>query len=427
MIFVLIFLSIFRYNGNCKATSLYNQELKIYEKNIICRSCTTFIRIFVGLNFKKMIKRTLEELITSRLFSGKSILLLGPRQVGKTTLMRMIKANYSKETIWLNADNPEDREILNQINSTRAKELFPSGTLIIVDEAQRLENSGLTLKIIHDNCEGIQLVATGSSSFELTDKIKESLTGRKWTFRLFPVSLVEFADFTNRIELLRSLEKRMLFGSYPDVINRAGNEKEVLNELVSDYLYKDVFALKEIRKPDILEKLIKALAFQVGNQVSYRELSELIQADKETVERYIYLLEETYIIFRLPSFARNLRNELKRSRKIYFIDNGIRNAVISQFNPIELRNDTGALWENLMISERLKKNEYSRSFRNTYFWRTTRKEEIDYLEEHDGKLFAYEFKWGKAKETNPPQSFARSYPDAEYQTVNRDNFLSFTG
>ena len=305
-----------------------------------------------------MITRTLEYLIYSRFFTGKTILLLGPRQVGKTTLMKKLQQKHNDKTLWLNADNPEDRELLNRINASRAKQIFSSGMLVIIDEAQRLKNSGLTLKIIHDNCPEIQLAATGSSSFELTDKIKESLTGRKWTYKLFPISFEELAKHTNNFELIRSLETRLIYGSYPEIINQAGSEKEVLFELVSDYLYKDIFSIKEIRKPDILEKLVKALAFQVGNQVSNRELANHIQADKETVDKYIYLLEEAFVIFRLPSYSKNLRNELKRSKKIYFFDNGIRNAVINQFNPLSLRNDTGALWENLMISERLKNNEY---------------------------------------------------------------------
>jgi hypothetical protein len=221
-----------------------------------------------------MIIRILENLIQSRLFSGKTILLLGPRQAGKTTLMKSIHEKFKGKTLWLNADNPEDRELLNGINSSRAKELFQPGVLVIIDEAQRLENSGLVLKIIHDHCPGIQLAATGSSSFELTDKIKESLTGRKWTFRLYPISLVEILKYSDRLELMRSLETRLIYGSYPEVINHAGNEKEFLNELISDYLYKDVFAIKEVRKPEILEKLVKALAFQVG--IRFRTVNWLI-------------------------------------------------------------------------------------------------------------------------------------------------------
>jgi uncharacterized protein len=372
-----------------------------------------------------MIQRTLFEAITKRLFSGKSILILGARQVGKTTMIRGIAKTHHEQTLWLNGDNPEDRELLNHLNSTRAAELFPPQHLVIIDEAQRLENAGLTLKIIHDNCPGIQLVATGSSAFELTDKIKESMTGRKWTFTLYPISFQELVNHTNQLDVIRLLETRLLFGSYPEVINHSGKEKEILNELISDYLYKDIFRIKEIRKPDLVEKLIKALAFQVGNQVSNRELATWLQADKETVERYLFMLEEAYIIFRLPSYSRNLRNELKRSKKIYFVDNGIRNAVINQFNPVSLRNDTGALWENLMIAERRKFNEYDRRFCNTYFWRTTRQQEIDYLEESDGVLSAYEMKWQSVKKWVPPGAFTEAYPESLFHVVSRDNFFHF--
>jgi uncharacterized protein len=372
-----------------------------------------------------MIARSLEVKLTDRLFSGKTILLLGPRQVGKTTLVRKIFENHPGKSMWLNADNPEDRELLNRLNSTRARELFPAGHLLVIDEAQRLENSGLTLKIIHDNCPDLQLIATGSSSFELTDKIKEALTGRKWTFRLFPLSFEELSNHTNPVELYRSVETRMIYGSYPEVINRPGQEKEVLYELVSDYLYRDLFSIKEVRKPEILEKLAKALAFQVGSQVSNRELSNLIQVDKETVDRYIYLLEEAYVIFRLGSFSRNLRSELKRSRKIYFYDNGIRNALINQFNPLSLRNDTGALWENLMVSERFKRNEYHRHFCNTFFWRTSRQQEIDYLEEFNGKIHAYEFKWQPSRNPKPIAAFIETYPGSEFQEISRENYFEF--
>ncbi len=372
-----------------------------------------------------MIKRSLQPIIEKHLFSGKTILLVGARQVGKTTLLKNISKLNTDKTLWPNGDNPNDRTLLNDINITRAKELFPLGSIVVIDEAQRVENAGLTLKIIHDNCPGIQLIATGSSSFELTDKIKEAMTGRKWTFTLYPISLTELADNSNRLEILRTLETRMIYGSYPEVINHPGNEKAILHELVNDYLYKDVFTFKDIRKPDVLEKLVRALAFQVGNQVSNRELSRLIQIDKDTIDRYIYLLEEAYIIFRLNSFSRNLRSEIKRSRKIYFFDVGIRNAVINQFSPLSLRNDMGALWENMMITERLKKIEYNQGYGNRYFWRTIRQQEIDYIEEVDGKLFAFEFKWNPKKTTKPPVAFLKSYPNAQFQVITNDNFFEF--
>ena len=372
-----------------------------------------------------MIKRSLHTIIEKYLFTGKSILLLGPRQVGKTTLLKTISKQSDKDIIWLNGDNIDDRTLLNEINNIKANSLFPAGSFIIIDEAQRLENAGLTLKIIHDSCEDIQLIATGSSSFELTDKIKEAMTGRKWSFKLYPISLQELIEHIGLLDVIRTIDTRIIYGSYPEVVNNMGQEKKFLTELVNDYLYKDVFTLKDMRKPDVLEKLVKALAFQIGNQVSSRQISNLIKVDNETVERYIFLLEEAYIIFRLNSFSRNLRNELKRSKKIYFYDTGIRNAVIGQFNPLELRNDTGALWENLMICERLKAIEYGQHYRSVYFWRTNRQQEIDFIEEYDGKLHAYEFKWNPTKKTKAPLSFRNTYPDATYNVISKDNFYEF--
>ncbi|MFW6246400.1 MAG: ATP-binding protein [Tangfeifania sp.] len=372
-----------------------------------------------------MLKRAIEDLILSKFFSGKSILLLGARQVGKTTLLRQLSGSLKKEIIWLNGDNPEDRTLLNQINGTRAKAMFPKGSIIFVDEAQRLDNTGITLKIIQDNCEGIQLLATGSSSFELNDKIKESLTGRKWTFKLYPLSYRELLQQSNIPELRRALETRLLFGSYPEVLNRQGNEKEVLHELISDYLYKDIFTLKDVRKPDALDKLTKALAFQIGSQVSCRELSQIVGIDKETVEKYIRLLEDAYIVFRLGSFSKNLRNELKFSQKIYFVDTGIRNALINRFSPLDLREDTGLLWENYLISERRKKIEYKKLYRNIYFWRTTRQQEIDYIEEYDEKISAFEFKWSNARKKTVPKTFKNAYPESDFQMITPDNYFEF--
>ena len=251
------------------------------------------------------------------------------------------------------------------------------------------------------------------------------MTGRKWTYKLFPISLTELVNNSNRLEVFRSLETRMIYGSYPEVINHPGDEKTILRELIDDYLYKDVFTFKDVRKPDVLEKLVRALAFQVGNQVSNRELARLIQIDKDTIDRYLYLLQEAYIIFRLNSFSRNLRTEIKRSRKVYFYDTGIRNAVINQFSPLSLRNDVGALWENLMIVERLKKTEYNNFYGNQYFWRTTRQQEVDYIEEIDGKIFAFEFKWNQKKTVKPPAAFMNAYPESQFQVISNNNFFEF--
>ena len=327
----------------------------------------------------------------------------------------------------MNADNPEDRTLLEKINSTRAKEIFPKGTMVFIDEAQRIENTGLSLKIIHDSCKDIQLIVTGSSSFELTDRLKESMTGRKWTYKLYPVSFQEIFQHYGIVQVLSNLEQRLIYGSYPEVLNHPGNEKEILMELISDYLYKDIFALKEIRKPDAIENLLKALALQVGNQVSFRELSQLVQIDKQTIERYILMLEEAFIIFRLGSFSRNLRNELKYSKKIYFVDLGVRNALLNKFSPLNLREDTGALWENYLIAERRKKIEYNRLFYNTYFWRTTRQQEIDYIEEHDGQLDTYEFKWNKNAKSRLPKSFSTAYANTNFKLITPENYMDFIG
>lgn len=325
----------------------------------------------------------------------------------------------------MNCDNLPDREMLNGITSSQAPILFPPGTLLLIDEAQRLENTGLSLKIITDSCPGIQMIASGSSAFELSDKIREPLTGRKVSMVLYPLSLGELGSHTDIAEVNRTLEARLIFGSYPDVVNQAGNELDVLSELVSDYLYKDVFLMHDIRKPDIVEKLLRALAHQIGKQVSYRELAGLLQVDKETVEKYIRLLEEAYVIFRLPSYASNLRNELKKSQKIYFVDNGVRNAVINQFNPLSLRNDTGMLWENLMITERRKWNHYQGRRINTYFWRTSRQQEVDYIEETGGQLEAFEFKWRNAPGLKFNATFSQAYPKAGRSIIHKNNYWAF--
>jgi len=373
----------------------------------------------------KMIKRAISKRIIEKWFSGKTILLLGARQVGKTTLLTELTRGTDHPVIWINGDNPQDRTVLNRMHSDRAASMFPGGSLVVIDEAQRLENAGLTLKIIHDACPGIQLIATGSSSFELSDKIAEAMTGRKWTFHLFPLSIQELIADMSPFEVERNLENRLLYGSYPDVINRAGAEKEALLELTTDYLYKDVFALRDMRKPESLEKLVRALAFQIGNQVSYRELAQMTGLDKETVERYIWLLEEAFIVFRLPSFSRNLRNELKRSRKIYFHDLGIRNAVIERFAPLELRDDVGQLWENFLMLERYKVLKNNGIIATSWFWRTQRQQEIDYIEETDGYLAAFEFKWNPKRTARFPKAFLEAYRSARTEFVTPENFLDF--
>ncbi len=329
------------------------------------------------------------------------------------------------KTLWLNGDEPDIRESLTNVTSTQLKTVIGNHDLIVIDEAQRITNIGMTLKLIVDQITHIQVIATGSSSFELANQINEPLTGRKFEYFLFPLSYNELMNHFGTIEERRYLEHRLVFGSYPEVINHPGDEANILRSLSDSYLYKDILSFEQLKKPAILDKLLQALAIQVGNQVSYHELGQLVGADNQTVERYITLLEKSYVVFRLTAFSRNLRNELKKSRKIYFYDNGIRNAIIKNYSPIGLRTDTGALWENYLMSERMKINHYSNRWSNTYFWRTLAKQEIDYVEEREGKLFAYEFKWNPQKQVRFSSTFLNAYPQAETQTISKNNYSDF--
>ena len=319
-----------------------------------------------------MIERELLNNIRKNLFKGKAILLFGARQTGKTTLVNEIVREYGNSCLMLNADEPDIRLRLNNATSTELKNLIGNAKLLIIDEAQRIINSGLTLKLITDNLKDVQLIATGSSAFELADKIKESLTGRCWEYNLFPFSIVELTNHFGALEESRLLENRLIYGFYPEVINHPGNEKQILNSITDSILFKDLYALEKVKKPATLEKLLQALSLQAGNEVSYSELSQIIEADKETVERYIYLLEKSFIVFRLYALSRNVRNELKRSRKIYFYDNGIRNSIIANFSPLDIRSDKGALWENFLVAERMKLTHYNNYYCKKYFWRESR-------------------------------------------------------
>ncbi|RMF57781.1 MAG: ATP-binding protein [Calditrichaeota bacterium] len=372
-----------------------------------------------------MIPRKLEKIILERIGKKKIILILGARQTGKTTLVKQIADQLNLKTLWLNGDEPDVREMLSNVTSTRLKTLIGAHQLVIVDEAQRIENIGLTLKLMVDNIPDIQIIATGSSSLELANRIREPLTGRKYEFYLYPISYREMVEYRGELEENRLLEHRLIYGYYPEVVTHPGEEVELLSLLSSSYLYKDLFTLEGIKKPAVLEKLVRALALQIGNEVSYHEIGQLIGADKQTVERYIDLLEKAFIVFRLQSLSGNLRNEIKKSRKIYFYDNGIRNAVIKNFNSLSFRQDVGALWENFLISERTKRNHYMLLPVNQYFWRTHAQQEIDYIEEYNGKFYAYEFKWNPAKKVRFPQTFLKAYPDAETIAIHPENFMEF--
>jgi predicted AAA+ superfamily ATPase len=351
---------------------------------------------------------------------------LGSRQVGKTTLLKSLFDN-SSETIWLNADEPDIQAIFANISSKRFEVIIGNKKMIIIDEAQRIPDIGLKMKLITDQLPSIQLIATGSSAFELSNKLNEPLTGRKWEFKMYPISFQEMVNHHGLLNEIRLLPHRLVYGFYPDVVNHQGNEKEILKQLSDSYLYKDLLMLDQIKKPSALVKLLQALALQIGSQVSYQELAQICGLDGKTVEKYMMLLEQSYIIFRLASFSRNQRNELKKSRKVYFFDNGIRNALIANFEHIENRTDIGALWENYLVSERIKYLAYQQKWVNNWYWRTTEQQEIDYIEEENGQLSAFEFKWNPKAKGSIPNSFSKTYPTATLNIIHRENFETFLG
>jgi len=372
-----------------------------------------------------MISRDLFGTIKNQLFKGKAIILMGPRQAGKTTLVNIIKDSLTDRVLWLNGDESNVREALSNTGLSQLRSIIGNYKVLVIDEAQRIENIGITIKLIVDNLSEVQVIATGSSSFELANRINEPLTGRKYEHLLLPLSHQELQNHFGYLEEKGMLHHRLIFGSYPEVVTHPGEEEQILKSLSGSYLFKDIFTWENIKKPDRLEQMVKALAFQTGNQVSYHELGQLTGLDNETVEKYILLLERAFVIFRLNSFSRNLRNELKRSRKIYFYDNGIRNALINNFNQVEFRNDIGQLWENYLISERMKRNLYRIHYCNVYFWRNHNQQEIDYLEEYGGKIHAYEFKWNAKRKVNIPNSFAEAYPEHEWLVIYPENYLYF--
>jgi predicted AAA+ superfamily ATPase len=372
-----------------------------------------------------MVKRHLEDIINKYLFKNKTIIIYGARQTGKTTLVERILKDHKKETLFLNGDDADIREILTDANSTKLIPVIGDSKIVVLDEAQRIEDPGLVLKIIHDNFKHIQLIATGSSSFDLANKINEPMTGRKFEFMLYPLSFGEMVNYHGFLTEKRLLEHRLIYGYYPDIALHTGAEKKFLKSLTSSYLYKDLLVLGTIKKPVLLEKTLKALALQIGSEVSYNELAQLLNSDKETIEKYIDLLEKVCIIFKIPSLSRNVRNEIKKGRKIYFYDNGIRNAILGDLSLVSSRSDKGALWENFMISERVKFLENNEIDANLYFWRTTQQQEIDYIEAYQDSMHAYEFKWNKRGKSNLSKTFAKAYPNTIFNVISPDNIHEF--
>lgn len=373
-----------------------------------------------------MISRLLQKTIESRLFAGKAIIVIGARQVGKSTLFKLILEKQDYKALQLNCDEPEVRDMLSNINTAELRLLIADNRIVVIDEAQRVENIGMTLKLITDNFPEVQLLVTGSSSFELQDKLNEPLTGRKYEYHLYPISTAELMASNGLLGVKQTLEQRLVYGSYPDILNHADDAKELLMNLAGSYLYKDLLTLESVRRPVLLGKLLTALALQVCSEVSYNELAQTVGTDNKTIEKYIDLLEKCYIVFRLNGFNRNLRSELKKSKKIYFFDNGIRNAILQNFAPLSLRQDAGALWENFIISERIKCNHYSGRYVNSYFWRTTQQQEIDYVEECDGQFSIFEMKWNPRRaNTQFPSSFLTAYDVKEKAVVTPENWIEW--
>ena len=370
------------------------------------------------------IKRKLEEVIKTNLFQGKVVIVYGARQVGKTTLVRKIAQDVTDSYSYLNCD---ELDVLSRLQSAETSEalrqIIGEQKLVVIDEAQRVKNIGLKLKLMNDTYPETQIIATGSSSFDLANEVNEPLTGRSFEFWLFPLRLDELFDATKTIEAQRKLGSLLIYGSYPDVYNLESDELKAqrIKYLAANYLYKDILKFNNIKSSEIVIKLLLALALLVGSEVSYNELATMIGINKKTVSDYIELLEKAFIIFRLPPYSGNLRKAIGKMRKIYFLDLGIRNAVINNLNPIQVRDDVGKLWENFVIAEKYKQQLGLGFKTNYYFWRTYDKQEVDLVEDRGGRLYGFEIKWG-GKDRRPPAAWV-GYKNSTWKTINRDNYL----
>lgn len=363
--------------------------------------------------------------MAQRLFQGKALVLFGPRQAGKTTLVGQLLTAYGDQVLSLNGDEGDVRELLSNTTSTRLRAIIGPHRLLFIDEAQRIENIGLTLKLLTDQLAEVQVIASASSAFELASRVNEPLTGRKYQFLLLPLSFGELVAHHGLLDERRLLEHRLIYGSYPEIVTTPGREVELLKLLAESYLYKDLLVLEQINKPALLAKIVKALALQLGSEVSYAELARLVGVNAQTVEKYVDLLEKAYVVFRLPSYSGNARNEIRKGKKVYFYDNGIRNAVINNFNLPGQRPDIGALWENYLVSERVKLLGTQGAGGEAYFWRTAQQQEVDYLEQHGEQLWAWEFKWNPRSRRYFPKTFSRAYPASRQTVVTPENYDQF--
>lgn len=372
-----------------------------------------------------MIRRSVADALGRNLFRGKAIILFGARQTGKTTLVDEILKGREEKVLVLNGDDADVRELFLSPNPTRLKHVFQDARIVFLDEAQRLPEVGLLLKIAVDRVKDVQIIATGSSSFDLAQKTGEPLTGRKFEHLLFPLSFAEMVAHHGLLEEKRHLEARLVFGSYPEIVTTPHDARNLLRLLASSYLYKDLLLLEQLHRPALLEKLLKALALQVGSEISLHEIGQTIGADSHTVEKYLEILEKAFIVFRMPALNRNLRTERKKGKKVYFVDNGIRNAVLGNFLPLTQRTDVGPLWENYLMSERRKLRHYHQPDSAGFFWRTITQQEIDYIEETDGAWGAYEFKWNPRARSRFPKTFFGHYPVTRTLTVTPANLEEF--
>lgn len=374
-----------------------------------------------------LIQRIIKKKIVEKLQgSNKIVLIFGARQVGKTTLCREVIQNLDMKTLSVNADELRVHNPLSSRDSRKLTEFIHGYDLLFIDEAQRIPDIGINLKILHDTIPALKILVTGSSSFELARQSGEPLIGRKWSFTLYPIAQCERAETLNTFELNEDMNNRLVWGSYPEIFSLEGSEEKrnYLSLLQSDHLFKDIFLLSGIRQPDQMRKLLQLLAFQIGSEVSLHEIGAMLSLSNETVARYVYLLERAFIIFHLSGFSRNLRKEVTKMNKYYFYDCGVRNAAIDNFKSVEERNDVGQLWENFLISERIRRNEYSNSSTTSYFWRTYTGAEIDYIEDGGGKLSGHEFKWGR-KKTRAPKAWHEQYKDSSWEVIDQSNWLDF--
>ncbi|MCE7863721.1 MAG: ATP-binding protein [Bacteroidetes bacterium CHB5] len=372
-------------------------------------------------------QRILTKLIQKALVPGKAVVLLGARRTGKTYLVNQLIESVGKsKCLLLNGEDMLVQQQLSQRSVTNYKQLVAGYKYLIIDEAQKLPEAGLILKLMVDELKELRILATGSSMFDLNNKLGEPLTGRKTEFRLFPLAQIEYAQYEDALTRQRLLDEKLIFGCYPEVSNlRTTKQKQdYLRELTSAYLYKDILALENLRNADKIFNLLKLVAWQVGHEVSLEELGRNLQMSKNTVERYLDLLTKVFILFKLEGYSRNLRKEIVKTKRWYFHDNGIRNAIVANFAAFTQREDTGLLWENYLASERLKVQHYQRIHANNYFWRTHDRQEIDWVEERTGKLFGYEFKLTNNK-VKAPKAWREAYPDAKFTVVNKENFEQF--